>query len=262
VPEGDNVWRDAQRLGRALAGNVLVHSDFRVPRYATVDLAGRRVLAVTARGKHLVTRVEGNLTLHTHLEMDGAWHLVPAGGRWPRAAGPAWQVRLVLRTEQWQAVGYRLPVIDLDSTDREDRYVGHLGPDVLGPDWDTDRAVTLLLREPARAVGIALLDQRNLAGPGNVYRTEALFLQGISPWSPLQDVNDPRALVERTRELMVHNRDRPHRTTTGSTRRGEELWVYGRAGRPCRRCGTPIRSAGQGPPGAERATAWCPHCQP
>src|SRR3954447_24833814 len=131
MPEGDTVWLAARRMHDALAGQALVRTDFRVPDLATVDLSGRDVLEVVSRGKHLLTRIDGGLTLHTHFRMDGTWHLYPSGARW--TGGPAWQVRLVLETEQWQAVGYRLPVVELLPTADEHRVVGHLGPDLLGP---------------------------------------------------------------------------------------------------------------------------------
>ena len=148
VPEGDTVWLAGQRLHEALAGDVLVRSDFRVPALATVDLAGRRVLEVVPRGKHLLTRLSDGLTLHTHFRMDGSWHLYRPGDRW--TGGPQWQVRAVLETASVQAVGYRLPVVELLATDDEDTVVGHLGPDVLGPDWDAEEAVRRLSADAGR----------------------------------------------------------------------------------------------------------------
>lgn len=265
MPEGDTVWLAAERLRAVLAGQVLSRSDFRVPRYATVDLAGRTVLEVVPRGKHLLTRLSGEATLHTHFEMDGSWHLFRPGERWTEQ-GPAHQVRLVLsvRGEDggWDAVGFRLPVIDLAPTAEEDQWVGHLGPDVLGPDWSLDVAVANLQAAPEREVGVALLDQRNLAGPGNLYRTEALFLHGVSPWTPVGQVRDVPRLVDRMRRTMLHNRGHWEQSTTGSTRAGQTHWVFQREGQPCRRCGTRIPQAMQGDPRVERVTTWCPHCQP
>jgi endonuclease VIII len=259
VPEGDTVWLAARRLNDALAGNTLVRSDFRVPSLAEVDLSGRQVLEVVPRGKHLLTRFSGDLTLHTHFRMDGSWHLYRSGDRW--AGGPAWQVRAVLETVAWQAVGYRLPVVELLPTGRESQAVGHLGPDLLGPDWDAEEALRRLQADPEREVGLALLDQRNLAGLGNLYRTEALFLHGLTPWVRVADVPDLPALVERGRRLLVANRDRWEQSTTGSLRTGQMHWVFERAGRPCRRCGTRIVSAEQGAAPRARLTYWCPHCQ-
>ena len=154
------VWRTARQLDDALTGQVLTSSDFRVPRYATADLTGRLVTGTQSRGKHLLTRVDGGLTIHTHLRMDGSWRIRPGGGPPPRDH----RVRLVLANEQWQAVGHLLGVVELLSARNEQRAVGHLGPDLLGPDWDAAEAVRRLREQPGRPAGEALLDQRNLAG--------------------------------------------------------------------------------------------------
>jgi endonuclease-8 len=257
VPEGDTVWLAAQRLDRALAGEVLLRSDFRVPSLATVDLSGQTVVAVRPRGKHLLTKLSGGLTLHTHFRMDGTWHLYRPGDRW--TGGPEWQVRVVLETASWQAVGYRLPVVELVAD--EASAVGHLGPDALAEDWDLDLAVANLMREPERAVGMALLDQRLVAGLGNLYRTEVLFLRGLTPWVTVADVPDLPKLVSTGRRLMMANRDHWEQSTTGNLRNGEHHWVFERSGRPCRRCGARILSAPQGRAPYERLSYWCPRCQ-
>lgn len=259
MPEGDTVWQAARRLHGALAGKVLIRSDFRVPRYATADLTGRTVLDVTPRGKHLLTRVEGGLTLHSHLRMDGSWKIFTAGQRW--SGGPVHQIRIILGTADLAAVGYRLPVLELLRTTEEQRAVGHLGPDLLGPDWDPGRALVNLSAEPARALGEALLDQRNLAGIGNVYKSELCFLLGVTPWLTVGELPADRAarLPLLAKKLLEANRDRPVRRTTGL--RGQDLFVYGRAPRPCLRCGTSIRVADQGDGARERPTYWCPVCQ-
>ena len=261
MPEGDTVWLAASRMHDALAGHVLTRSDFRVPRHATVDLTGRRVLAVVPVGKHMLTRVEGGVTIHTHFEMDGSWHLWPHGSAW-RGAGPAWQIRLILSTSATDAVGYRLPVIDVGATSAEASWIGHLGPDVLSASYDGEVALANLLADPDREIGVALLDQRVVAGPGNLYRTEALFLAGLSPWTRVADVADPAGLLAGERDLMLRNLGKPAQSTTGSRRRGETHWVFQRAGRPCRRCGTAIATGSQGERGSERVTVWCPVCQP
>ncbi|MFC9914835.1 Fpg/Nei family DNA glycosylase [Streptomyces sp. NPDC059862] len=260
MPEGDTVWQAARRLHGALAGKVLTRSDLRVPKYATADLTGRTVLDVTPRGKHILARIEGGLTLHSHLRMDGSWKVYASGRRW--TGGPAHQIRAILGTADRTAVGYRLPVLELLRTADEDRAVGHLGPDLLGPDWDPDRALANLLADPARPLGEALLDQRNLAGIGNVYKSELCFLLNATPWLPVGDLPADRAakLPALARKLLEANRDRPVRTTTG--RRGQDLFVYGRAPRPCLRCHTPVRVADQGDGSRERPTYWCPTCQP
>ena len=259
MPEGDTVWLAGQRLHETLAGDVLVRSDFRVPSLATVDLAGTTVLEVVPRGKHLLTRLSDGRTLHTHFRMDGSWHLYRPGDRW--TGGPEWQVRAVLETASWQAVGYRLPVVDLLATEDEGSVVGRLGPDVLGPDWDAGEAVRRLLAAPDAEIGMALLDQRNLAGLGNLYRCEVLFLQGLTPWVRVADVPDLPALVDKGRRLLLANRGRWEQSTTGSLRYGEMHWVFERGGRPCRRCGTRIASAEQGAAPYARLTYWCPRCQ-
>ena len=257
MPEGDTVWLAAQRMHQAFAGDVLTRSDFRLPQLATTDLTGQLVREVVPRGKHLLTRLSGGLTLHTHFRMDGSWHLYRHGDRW--AGGPAWQVRVVLENRSWQAVGYRLPVVEL--VEDEDEVVGHLGPDVLSEGWDEDEALRRLREDPAREVGLALMDQRCLAGLGNLYRTEVLFLRGLTPWVPVGEVPDLSALVRTGRRLMMANRGHWEQSTTGSLRRGEDHWVFERAGQPCRRCGTRIVSAEQGAKPYARLSYWCPRCQ-
>ncbi|MYT29438.1 MULTISPECIES: DNA-formamidopyrimidine glycosylase family protein [unclassified Streptomyces] len=272
MPEGDTVWRLAQRLDQALAGSPLTRCDLRVPRLATVDLTGRTVLAVVPRGKHLLTRFEGGLTLHSHLRMDGAWKIYAPAERW--RGGPAHQIRAVLGTAAHTAVGYRLPVLELLRTADESRATGHLGPDLLGPDWDPAEALRRLLAVPERPLGEALLDQRNLAGIGNVYKSELCFLLGASPWLPVGRLTAPERAPALARKLLEANKNRPARITTpwgyrprpfegsGGARPDRRLWVYGRAGRPCLRCGTPVRTADQDPTAEERITYWCPTCQP
>ncbi|MEV0403727.1 DNA-formamidopyrimidine glycosylase family protein [Actinoallomurus sp. NPDC050550] len=271
MPEGDVVWAAAKRLHEALAGRALTRSDFRVPRYATTDLTGRSVLEVVSRGKHLLIRVDGDVTVHTHLRMEGTWRIRPAGPRPPpggrsgrvgRVKAHDHRLRLVLANAEWQALGFSLGMVDVVRTSREDQVVGHLGPDLLGPDWDPAEAVRRLREDPERAIGEALLDQTRLAGIGNLYKAESLFLRGLDPWCPVGEVPDLEALVEIARRLMDANKDHVGQVTTGDRRRGAETWVYGRAGRPCRRCGTPIRRADQGDRPEERITFWCPSCQP
>lgn len=266
MPEGDTVLQTAARLHAALAGRVLTHADLRVPRLATVDLTGRKILDVTPRGKHLLTRIEGGLTLHSHLRMDGSWRVYAAGERW--RGGPAHQIRAVLGNDVHTTVGYRLPVLDLLRTRDEEKAVGHLGPDLLGPDWDAGTALRNLLADPDRPLGQALLDQRNLAGIGNVFMCELCFMARATPWLPVRDLPATTAtrLITTARQLLEANRDRPTRTTTGPTpaasaparpRPRDHLYVYGREHRACLRCGTPVRKVTE----AERPTYWCPHCQ-
>lgn len=257
MPEGDSVYRAAAKLDRALSGHALTRSDFRVPSLATRDVAGATVLETVPRGKHLLTRFDNGLTLHTHLRMDGAWVVQPVGRRWRK---PWHTARVVLRTETTEAVGFSV-LVDLVPTHREDRLVGHLGPDLLGPDWDAATAVANLRREPGITIGDALLEQRHLAGVGNVFKSEICFLSGIDPRTPVGEVTDLEAVVEVSRQQLEDNKERPFRWTTGDRRPGNKYWVYGRRG-PCVRCGTPVQRADLGPPGQERPTYWCPRCQP
>jgi endonuclease VIII len=258
MPEGDVVWRTARQLDEALTGRPLRRSDFRVPRFATTDLTGRAVTGTVSRGKHLLTRVDGGLTIHTHLRMDGSWRIRPASDYMPRDH----RIRLVLANDVRQALGYLLGVVEVLPTGKEERAVGHLGPDLLGPGWDPAEAVRRLRAGPDRAIGEALLDQRNLAGLGTLYRAETLFLRGVSPWQPVAGVDALPVLVDLAQRLLDANKERVGQVTTGNRARGQETWVYGRAGRPCRRCGTPVRRASQGAAPEERLIFWCPRCQP
>jgi endonuclease-8 len=262
LPEGDVVWLTAQRLREALAGRVLTLSDFRVPRYATTDLRGRAVIDVASRGKHLFIRVEGGFTVHTHLLMEGRWRVREAGPHPPRDH----QLRLVLANSEWQALGYSLGILELFPTSEEDaRVLDRLGPDLLDPEWSpsmADEAVRRLSGQPERAIGEAVLDQSRLAGIGNVYKAEVLFLRGVHPWTPVGEVADLRAVVDLSRRLLNANKARHGHITTGDRRPGREHWVYARAGRPCRRCGTRIQRADQPSDAGDRSTYWCPHCQP
>jgi endonuclease-8 len=258
MPEGDVVWRTGRTLHGALSGRVVTRSDFRVPRFATADLTGRLVTETVSRGKHLLTRLEGDITVHTHLKMDGSWRI----GRATDYALHDHRIRLILANADLQAVGYLLGIVELIRTSREDRAVGHLGPDLLGPDWDSGEAVRRLAAAPDRAIGEALLDQRNLAGIGTIYRAETLFLRGVHPWRRVGDVPDLDGLVELARKLLDANKARGETITTGSTRRGEGHWAYGRSGQPCRRCGTTISRGSLGPAIEDRIAFWCPHCQP
>jgi endonuclease VIII len=258
MPEGDVVWRAARQLHEALAGQVLIRSDFRVPRYATTNLVGRAVVDAASRGKHLLIRVEGDITVHTHLRMEGSWRI----SRTSTAPMRDHRIRLILANETWQAVGHQLGIVEVIRTSRELQTVGYLGPDLLGPDWDSDEAVRRLTGSPERPIGEALLDQRNLAGIGNLYKSETLFLRGVNPWRPTGEVGDLPGMVEAARKLLDANKDRVGQVITGDKARGEQTWVYGRAGRACRRCGTPIRRADQGQVLEERVTFWCPRCQP
>ena len=259
MPEGDTVWLTAHRLHAALSGRALTVGELRVPQLATTDLAGQTVAEVVARGKHILTRLESGYTLHSHLRMDGSWYLTRAGER-PRRH-PEHMIRAQLGNAEWLATGYRVHDLHVVATSAEPELVGHLGPDLLGPDWDLDRAVANLGRAPGVEIGQALLDQRNLAGIGNMYKCEALFAERVNPWTAVADVPDLTRLVATAHRFLRANRDHPEQSTTGRSGRGQEHWVYGRRNEPCLRCRTPIAYAEQGTPPYQRATYWCPNCQ-
>ncbi len=291
MPEGDVVWRSAQRLHAALAGRQLVTSDLRWPSLAAVDLRGRTVTEVVSRGKHLLLRVaarrgsatggetggvtgapEPAVTLHSHLRMEGSWHVHATGEPWATARA-AHGVRAVLANDRWTAVGHRLGMLDLVRTADEHRLVGHLGPDVLGTGWDDDAVAQVLANlralaaaRPATTVGEALLDQRVLAGVGTFFMAEALFLRGTSPWTPVAAVRGGeeglRSLVELVRRLLLAGTVDVAQSSTGETSHGARAWVHGRSGLPCRRCGTAVRVAPIGVAPHDRVAFSCPHCQP
>lgn len=258
MPEGDTVFLSATRLQRALAGETLRHTEFRIPSLATADLSGRSVEEVTSVGKHLLFRISGGVTLHTHFEMEGSWHLYRPGERWK---GPTFQVRALLKTDPWTAVGFRLPVIELLETAREDDALGHLGPDPLRA-WDPEEATRRVEQEAERPIGDVLIDQRAIAGLGNVYRSETCFLAGLDPRTRVGEVADVRKIVDLAARLIRANKTTGTQVTTGDPRPRRRQWVYGRAGEPCRRCGTPIERAGGGPGLDDRVVFWCPRCQP
>ncbi|MCP2256945.1 endonuclease-8 [Streptoalloteichus tenebrarius] len=260
MPEGDTVYLAGRRLHAALARQRLTRGELRHPRLSSVDLAGRVVLGVHSVGKHLLFRFDDGTTLHTHFRLDGAWHLYRPEERW---RGPTHQVRAVLANEHRVAVGFRLHDMALVPTSDECRLVGHLGPDLLDPAWgrqQEDEAVERLLRDPDREIGLALLDQTAVAGLGNLYKTEVCFLLGVTPWTPVSDV-DVRSAVRWSRKLLLRNAARPEQSTTGELGRDAQHWVFERTGRPCRRCGAPVRSAEQGSGLRERVAYFCPTCQ-
>jgi endonuclease VIII len=252
MPEGDTVWHTAAVLREALAGKALTRCDIRVPRYATVDLTGHVVDEVVSRGKHLFIRV-GPASIHSHLKMDGSWKVSPANK--PTRADH--RIRILLEAGDLQAVGVDLGVLEVLERDHDMDVVTHLGPDLLGDDWDPHTAAANLIADPERPLAEALLDQRVMAGVGNVYCNELCFVTGYRPTTPVQRVADPLRMVQRARDMLWLNRSRWNRSTTGDTRRGREFWVYGRGGRQCRRCGTIIESDRSG----ERISFWCPVCQ-
>jgi endonuclease-8 len=262
VPEGDTVWRTARRLDQALAGAPLVHSDLRWAPLATADLRGATTLEVRSRGKHLLQRLDNGLTLHSHLRMEGQWRISRTDRLTRRALGQP-SIRAVLATQRWAAVGSNLGMLDLVRTGEENTLVGHLGPDLLGDDWDLDTALDNLRARPDVPLGAALLDQRNLAGMGTIYTAETLFAEQQQPWQPVAEIPPGRlrVVVERARKLLDAGRAHGIPNTTKVPRRGEGLYVHGRAGRSCRRCGNTVRVEMIGEPPRDRTMFYCPTCQ-
>ena len=285
MPEGDTVARQCRILDDALAGAVLTGCDVRVPREATTDLVGWTVAEVRPRGKHLLLRLAPPapgtppLTLHSHLMMDGIWHV---DGRALRSsdtsAGPRSPdtIRILLEARhqdgrEVRAVAYDVKQVRVLRTADEEQWLGSLGPDLLDPAWDEDpslraRALANLAAEPERPFGLALLDQHVLAGIGNIYRSELCFLRRLHPAAPVAAEQDPGALVDLAHRLLVLNRDREVRVTTGGMLgRDGDLWVYGRDGAQCRRCRTRIQRGELAEPrleGTEARVLWfCPRCQ-
>jgi len=250
MPEGDTVFRTADTLRKALVGRTLTRCDVRVPRFATVDLSGHVVDEVCSRGKHLFIRV-GPASIHSHLKMDGSWRVTS------RVSRADHRVRIILEASDIRAVGIDLGVLEILERAHDGDAVDHLGPDLLGDDWDQKVAADNLTAQPDRPIAAALLDQRVLAGIGNVYCNELCFVSGHLPTAPVSAVTDTHRLVTRARDMLWANRFRRNRCTTGNTRAGRQLWVYGRAGHSCRRCGTPISYDDSG----ERVAYWCPACQ-
>lgn len=260
MPEGDTVWRSAHRLNQALAGEPITLCDLRFPSIATVDVRGATTTEVVSAGKHLLHRLDSGLTIHSHLKMEGQWRLERPedSGSWLRRA----DLRAALGTDTWVALGLRLGLLEVLPTEREQDVVGHLGPDVLGPGWDPVEAATRVASS-LTTIGETLLDQRVLAGVGTMWAAESLFLERLGPWTMPSDLGATRidALIARISTLMDQARHHAVQSSTGSRRKGEELFVHARSGRPCRRCGDTVRVAMIGPPGRERTMFYCPTCQ-
>lgn len=267
MPEGDTIHRSARTLGRALTGASVTGVTAQAPRLQPAGaqrLVGERVAQVEARGKHLlVWFAPSDLALHTHLGMSGSWHLYRPGQRWQK---PARRASVVLDTPDWTAVCFSATVCELRGRAQTevDASLAGLGPDAAAPGTDLDEARRRLDTRPEWAIGEALLDQRVLCGVGNVYKNEVLFLHGVDPWAPVRVVPAAArgALLASAEQLLKANLRSALRTTTGppgAVARGGRLFVYGRAGKPCRRCGTPVRVDRQG--AQARLTYWCPHCQ-
>lgn len=274
MPEGDTLFRAARTLHRALAGHTVTAFRSVLPALTRVHddrpLTGRTIEGVEARGKHLLMWFSGNLVLRTHMRMHGSWHIYRPGERWKR---PGRDMRIVVETAAMHAVAFSVPVAEFLTRDALERSpaLADLGPDLLAADFDPDQAIERLEARGDMEVAEALLDQRALAGIGNVYKSETLFAVGVDPFTRVRDL--PRATVAAlvataARYLRANVGEAAAgtivtyaglRRTTGRSDPSARLWVYGRAGQPCRRCGTSIMRRRQGP--YARSTYWCPRCQ-
>lgn len=281
MPEGDSVHQLSRRL-QPLTGRRITAWDARVPGLATTDATGSVIERVWPWGKNLfwaITSAAGTDVLHTHLKMDGTWRIHPAGQRW---SAPAHTARIVVRVEgspkpadEIELVGHDLGLVEMWPLDRYAVKTAHLGPDPLGPDWDEpgrweqmgrDEAIQRLTGCRGLSLGTAVVDQRVLAGVGNIYRNELCFLLGAHPATDVAQLA-PARVVDLAAELLQSNRERPVRVFTGVDRRGENTYVYGRAGLPCRRCGATIIQGGlhhraADPDISGQPISWCPNCQP
>ncbi len=266
MPEGDTIFRTAEVLRSALLDRRVTHARAQarpglrhVPDLSV--LVGSKISSVEARGKHVLIGFDNGLTLRSHMRMSGSWHRYRPGERWRR---PAHEASAVLETAESVAVAFNTPVVELltDADLRRSRALLELGPDLLSRTFDADEALRRLRDRNGEELGNALLDQRAVAGIGNVYKSEVAFLERLSPWARVGVIEDAAlvAALRTAKRLLEANTRGGPRVTTGSAPRGQGLWVYGRAGRPCRRCGSIIRSGRQGE--LARTTYWCPRCQP
>lgn len=264
-----------------MTGRTVTRTDVRVPRFATVTLDGATVHKVWPYGKHLFMHI-GDQVVHTHLKMEGMWAIHAAGTRWRK---PAYTARIVLRLSPQhpggpdiEIVGHELGFVRIFPFARYHDVVAHLGPDILDPEWDNggrDEAIRRILERPERSLGAALLDQKNVAGIGNEYRAEIMFLIGLHPAVPVGAAGAATVAqaIDLSRRVMWENRLEPHRIFTGDRRPGMSDYVFGRNGKACRRCGAAIRKGTLGGVDAggdpdldagelERIIWWCPNCQP
>jgi endonuclease-8 len=273
MPEGDTVFRTAQTLHKYMAGHLVTRFESVYPALTRIaddhPVVGRTIEAVSARGKHLLMTFSGGLVLRTHLRMNGSWHIYPAGARWQR---PARDMRVLVCTQEACAVGFNIPVAELLSTREVERHrqLQSLGPDLLGERFDRDEAVRRIRARARDPIAEVLLDQRVVAGMGNVFKSEVLFLAGLDPFAPVAALGDAdlERIVDTSRTQLAANvmgrsqtlSPAVGRRTTRSLDPREKLWVYSRGGRACRRCGAPIQSRKSGL--GARLTYWCPICQP
>jgi endonuclease-8 len=272
MPEGDTIYRAAVAMHRALAGRVVTRFESVYPAVTRVaddrPIVGRTIESVSARGKHLLIAFSGDLVLRTHMRMNGSWHLYRAGIKWQR---PARDMRVLVGAGDVEAVGFNVPVAELLTARELARHtqLSALGPDLLDPAFDPAEAARRMRARGSDAVGDALLNQRVLAGIGNVFKSEILFLAGVEPFTPVAALSDAdiERLVAISHEQLAANVLTRSQTLTPSIGRrttrsldpNRKLWVYGRGGKPCRRCGAPILARKTGLDA--RLTYWCPRCQ-
>ena len=273
MPEGDSIFRAARTLHRALAGALVTRFESMFPALTRVHddapLTGRTVESVQSIGKHILMRFSGDLILRTHMRMNGSWHIYRPGEPWKR---PRRDMRIIVGTAGFEAIGFNIPVAEFMAGRDLQRHdeLRRLGPDLLGADFDEDEAFRRVRAHASETIADVLLNQRVMAGVGNVYKSEVLFACGVNPFRPASEVTDAQvrnliATARRFLQLNVGTQWAPMTTyaglrrTTGSGDPAERLWVYGRARQPCRKCGTPIDVK---PQGADvRLTYWCPKCQ-
>jgi endonuclease-8 len=272
MPEGDTIYRAAVAMHRALAGRVVTRFESVYPAVTRIaddrPIVGRTIESVFARGKHLLIAFSGDLVLRTHMRMNGSWHLYRAGIKWQR---PARDMRVLVGAGDVEAVGFNVPVAELLTARELARHaqLNALGPDLLDPAFDRGEAARRMRARGGDAIGDVLLNQRVVAGIGNVFKSEILFLAGIEPFTPvaaLSNANIERLVAISREQLAANVLTRSQtltpsigRRTTRSLDPNKKLWVYGRGGKPCRRCGTPILARKTGLDA--RLTYWCPRCQ-
>lgn len=261
MPEGDAVWRAAHRLNDALAGQPLTRWELRWGELGGSDRRGHGTIEVVPRGKHILHRLDDGWTLHSHLRMDGRWRVVPAAEVTTRNLRDPW-MRAIVGTATHVALGRQLGNLDLVPTDQESRLVGHLGPDLLGAEWDAEEALRRLSKQPDQALGAALLEQRNLAGIGTMWAAEICFLEKLSPWQTVGSLPDERlvAVVARAHRLLTGTLKFRGSVSTGNWR--DPLYIYGKPGRACPRCASAVTRAGIGTAPQQRELYYCPRCQP
>ncbi|MEP7201017.1 MAG: DNA-formamidopyrimidine glycosylase family protein [Ilumatobacteraceae bacterium] len=256
MPEGDTIRRLADRIGRRFIGERCVRCVTRDPRLSGVDLAGAAVTEVDAVGKHLLIRFDNGNTLHSHLRMTGSWTVGPA------AREPEWRRRIELWMESGRLTGIDLPIVEVLPTVQEKTIVGHLGPDLCGPGApDLEEVIERLQHDPLAPLAAALLDQRNVAGFGNVYAVEVPFIAGVSPNQPIGAIQGLQVLVGTGTALIRTNAERGPQNTTGRRLATPDQWIYAHRGRPCPICGTTLDGCGERDSPWRRTSVWCPSCQ-